>query len=333
MRGSGIDNVLPRVTVMVPTYNQAEFLEDAVASALAQDYPDLEVVISDDGSTDQTPAVVERLAARDPRVRAHRSARNIGRVANYRRLLNELATGDWVINLDGDDCFASPTYLGAAVRRALSDPAIALVFGKARKGASLSGAATLLNDGADLPPVMDGTEFFRRFPPFETIVPLHATCLYHRASALAVGFYTQDILSSDFESLYRLMLGAKVGFVDEVAALWRQHGGNATAAPSLDALLSNAAVFEGPYRRAVELGCLPRPELDAWLLRRRARYIVSLSAQAARRGLPPGAAIAVARDLLGRDWRAVLHLAPALAQAWRDRRPPRRSRGPTVGRR
>ena len=149
MRGSGIDNVLPRVTVMVPTYNQAEFLEDAVASALAQDYPNLEVVISDDGSTDQTPAVVERLAARDPRVRAHRSARNIGRVANYRRLLYELATGDWVINLDGDDCFASPTYLGAAVRRALSDPAIALVFGKARKGASLSGAATLLNDGAE----------------------------------------------------------------------------------------------------------------------------------------------------------------------------------------
>lgn len=316
----------PKISVMVPTYNQARFLEEAVASALAQDYPNLEIVISDDASTDETTGLVQ-LMARDPRVKAFRNVRNIGRVANYRRLLGELATGDWVLNLDGDDCLIGTGYLRAAMTLAASDPAIVLVMAKALSGSNPAEAETVLNDPRSIgrgrltaiPHVMPGNDFFLKFPPFETIVPLHATCLYQRASALEIGFFTQDILSSDFESFYRLMLGRKVGFVDEIAALWRQHGANATQTMSYEDLRRNAAVFEGPFHRAQALGCFPERIAEGWLRRCRARYLVSMAAQVVRRGVPLAHAVKLGADLIRQDWRIAVEVGPAAWRAVRDR--------------
>ena len=316
----------PKISVMVPTYNQAHFLEEAVASALAQDYPNLEVVISDDASTDETAGLVQRLS-RDPRVKAFRNERNIGRVANYRRLLGELATGDWVINLDGDDCLATNSYLRKAITLALCDSDIVLVMAKALRGPNIAEAGIVLNatkrgsggDASGVPRIMAGNDFFLKFPPFETIVPLHATCLYHRASALETGFYAQDILSSDFESFYRLMLGRKVGFVDEIAALWRQHGGNATRSVSFVDLSRNATVFDGPARRAMALGCFPDGVAQDWLRRCRARYLVSIAAQVVRRGVSVRHAVKLSADLIVQDWRIGVELGPAAWRAMRDR--------------
>jgi cellulose synthase/poly-beta-1,6-N-acetylglucosamine synthase-like glycosyltransferase len=60
---------LPGVSVVIPARNEARDLEDAVRSHLAQDYPNLEVIVVDDRSTDATPAILSRLAASDPRLR------------------------------------------------------------------------------------------------------------------------------------------------------------------------------------------------------------------------------------------------------------------------
>ncbi len=57
-------STLPRFSLVVPSYNQAEFLEEALASIWAQDYPDLEVVVMDGGSTDGSQAIIERHAPR-----------------------------------------------------------------------------------------------------------------------------------------------------------------------------------------------------------------------------------------------------------------------------
>jgi len=93
----------PRFSVLVPTYNQAAFLPQAVASLMGQTCRDWEAVVVDDGSTDDTPQVLQALCAREPRLRAIRQ-RNGGVAAALNRALAE-ARGEWICWLSSDDLF------------------------------------------------------------------------------------------------------------------------------------------------------------------------------------------------------------------------------------
>jgi glycosyltransferase involved in cell wall biosynthesis len=86
----------------MPAYNHRAYVAEALESVLAQDYPDLEVVVADDGSTDGTADVIREFAASDPRVVALLSAANVGISANHNRALDR-ATGEFVALLASDD--------------------------------------------------------------------------------------------------------------------------------------------------------------------------------------------------------------------------------------
>ena len=90
----------PRVTVLMPAYNAAAFLPAAVESILQQSFTDFEFLIIDDGSTDESVAVIETF--RDKRIRLVRNDINLGLTASLNRGL-ELARGAYVARMDADD--------------------------------------------------------------------------------------------------------------------------------------------------------------------------------------------------------------------------------------
>jgi hypothetical protein len=90
----------PEITVLMPAYDAARWLMPAVASVLAQRGPSFELLIIDDGSRDETPALLA--AIRDPRVRTIRQAENRGLIAALNRGLAE-ARGTFIARLDADD--------------------------------------------------------------------------------------------------------------------------------------------------------------------------------------------------------------------------------------
>jgi GT2 family glycosyltransferase len=92
----------PTVAICIPTFNQAQYLEEAVASALKQNHPATEIWISDDASTDDTAAVLIRLAAQHPEIRAHTQPINLGLSGNMRWLLGQPHT-NYLVNLHSDD--------------------------------------------------------------------------------------------------------------------------------------------------------------------------------------------------------------------------------------
>ena len=69
---------MPRVTAAIPTYNRARYVGEAIESVLAQTHPSFELIVVDDGSTDSTPAILERLACNDPRLRVVTLSRPFG---------------------------------------------------------------------------------------------------------------------------------------------------------------------------------------------------------------------------------------------------------------
>ena len=91
------------VSVIIPSYNRAHFIERSVGSALGQTHRDVEVIVIDDGSKDGTRALVEKLWASEPRVR-YQHQENKG-ISGARNAGLALATGDYVALLDSDDAW------------------------------------------------------------------------------------------------------------------------------------------------------------------------------------------------------------------------------------
>jgi glycosyltransferase involved in cell wall biosynthesis len=108
-----ISGVRPLVSIGLPTYNGAAFLRNALDSLVAQDYPDLEILISDNGSTDDTFAIAVEFAERDPRIRVVRQEINIGAAANFNFVLRE--TAGPLFMWAGDDDSWEPRYVTACV--------------------------------------------------------------------------------------------------------------------------------------------------------------------------------------------------------------------------
>jgi glycosyltransferase involved in cell wall biosynthesis len=104
----------PSVSVLIPTYNYARFIGEAVESVLAQDFRDFELLILDDCSTDNTAEVARPFCARDPRVRFTANSKNLGMVNNWNHCLNQ-AQGRYIKFIFGDDKLCDPQALGKMI--------------------------------------------------------------------------------------------------------------------------------------------------------------------------------------------------------------------------
>jgi glycosyltransferase involved in cell wall biosynthesis len=251
------------VSILIPTYNQAEYVSEAIESALEQDWPEVEVVVSDDASRDETQTVLNRYRA-ESRVRLYRNDANLGRVGNYRRCLYQLARGTWALLLDGDDYLVDSSYISRAMRRANEDDTIDLFFGNSlRLREDIGGAFRLPDENVDLPELLDGKDLFLRLAS-EKVSLFHRTCLYKVAKARDLDFYRADIISSDWESLFRYILTGRVGFFSDCVAVWRIHGENATRNMSVDDRIGNLQRIVGPYNYAKTDGVFPKRVIEWW---------------------------------------------------------------------
>jgi glycosyltransferase involved in cell wall biosynthesis len=129
------------VSVFVPCYDYAAYLRQAVESVLGQEGVDVEVLILDDCSPDDTPAVAADLAAEDGRVTVRRHAVNRGHIATYNEGL-DWASGDYTVLLSADDVLV-PGALARAAGLLDAHPEVGFVYGQAlrfRSGAELPAA-------------------------------------------------------------------------------------------------------------------------------------------------------------------------------------------------
>jgi len=95
----------PVVSILIPVYNRESLIGAALDSAINQTYTNLEIIVGDNHSTDQTFEIVREYARRDPRMQCFRNAENLGPVRNWQECLAH-STGDWIKFLFSDDWLA-----------------------------------------------------------------------------------------------------------------------------------------------------------------------------------------------------------------------------------
>jgi hypothetical protein len=205
---TGADGDLPLVSVGIPTYNRARTLERAVRSVLAQDHDRVEVIISDDGSSDETAEVCHRLAAEDPRVSYERQPRNLGHAANFRRVL-ELSRGEWFMWLADDD-HLERSYLRRCLEELRADPTLAGVCGRGRY--HVDGDEPVLERPLNLASRRAGARVLRYFGQVTLNGALY--CVFPRAALASVPF--RELMGGDWIVVGAMACRGRLRTLDDV---------------------------------------------------------------------------------------------------------------------
>lgn len=246
---------------MIPTYNQSKYIERSIQSAVEQSYGNIEIIVSDDSTDDLTQNIVMNRFGKNIKYIHNKEAR--GRVGNYHFLLYELAKGDWVINLDGDDYFTDKEFIKKAIEEIKKHEDLVLVFAKQ----TIYKEATdqehnYSNKHLDTGVLLGDSVFLDSI--YKNIEIPHLTSLYNRKKALEVGFYDADIISADRKSLLKLLLNHKVFFLNRFVAVWNHHGSNASQTIMVDDFFINLKMYDELYTFAKEHSSIPRYRLWFW---------------------------------------------------------------------
>jgi len=201
------------VSVIMPAYNAAPFIQDAVESLLAQTYRSWELWVIDDGSTDRTLEIIE--AFEDPRIFV-KSQSNQG-VSAARNLGLEAARGEWVAFLDADDLWL-PHKLEAQLKKA--DGRQVLVYGDYL---TLSGEKTTHQDQLGLCP-----DFPREGYLYDSLIQHDyigtLSVLAPKEAVDQIGGFDPGLHApADWDYWIRLSVGREWVYVDEPVAIYRDH--------------------------------------------------------------------------------------------------------------
>jgi glycosyltransferase involved in cell wall biosynthesis len=101
----------PLVSIIITTFNRVKFLERAVKSAQSQNYRNIEIIISDNASSDSTEIRCLEWASKDPRVKYFKNSKNIGSINNHKVAFLEHANGDWVVFVSDDDFLTNQNFI------------------------------------------------------------------------------------------------------------------------------------------------------------------------------------------------------------------------------
>jgi glycosyltransferase involved in cell wall biosynthesis len=206
---------MPTVSVLITTHNRARLVGDAIESVMAQSYPDWELVIVDDGSTDGTREIVAGHVKQDPRVR-YVYQPNQGLSKSRTRGL-ELLTGDYAAFLDDDDLYL-PDKLERQVGFLEAHPDVALVYSQVDLVDARTGQHLRLSPKK---PALTFQELLA-----ECTIASHSL-LVRRACLERLGGFRRDLRGGDdYEMWLRIVRTHRIAFLPGRVGIYRWHDGN-----------------------------------------------------------------------------------------------------------
>jgi glycosyltransferase involved in cell wall biosynthesis len=223
----------PVVSIITPTFNHGKYLVECIRSVCNQSFRNWELLILDDGSTDETPIIAKKYCEADPRIQYHRQE-NIGifRLAETYNKGLKLAKGEFIAILEGDDYWVS-NKLELQANYLQSNPACVLSWGQAQSINSESGHIY------GIYPSLTDTEskYFNNNPVgsilnifyFNNCIPA-LSMLIRKNALLQIGGFKQpyNLPLVDIPTLYELALIGEFNFIPQPLGSWRIYASQVT---------------------------------------------------------------------------------------------------------
>ncbi len=250
-------NRFPLVSVVIPLYNHEKFIIDALESVLGEDYPNMEIVIINDGSTDRSDEVVKSWLKEKKIKKKHIkyfSRENRGLSATLNELINR-AEGEYIAVLASDDMLVKGG-IKARVDYLMSNPDKLAVFGDCEV-IDISGRKIFESGLTELYSANKKRLASDSGIKYEFIcnwsVP-GPVLMFRKSTVDIVGGYDETLKVEDWDFYLRLAARGAIGFVDQKVAKYRLHGNNLKDQiphvwkEFLKILIKNFSEFSLPYR-------------------------------------------------------------------------------------
>ncbi|MEU3427497.1 bifunctional glycosyltransferase/CDP-glycerol:glycerophosphate glycerophosphotransferase [Streptomyces gardneri] len=251
----------PRFSVIVPVYGVEGYIRECIESVTTQSYPDFEIIAVDDCSLDGSGAIIDELAARDPRVRPVHRAEN-GGIGAARNTGVEHARGDYLLFIDGDDSIRPGSLQAMADRLAEAEDPEVLLFDHVRT--HVDGTVEPSNSGPYLAGIRD--QVIRPADRLELlrIFAVVWNRVYRRDFFTGEGYAFTDGLYEDALMVYTSMAAAqRVAGLEYVVVEYRQRRVGSSMRSSTPR--KHFVIFE-QYRRVFAYldGLAGRPGIDEY---------------------------------------------------------------------
>ena len=236
----------PLASIVLLTYKQEDFVEEALRSLLKQDWPNFEIIIADDGSPDSTLAVIRRTLAEkgdDPRIRVLPSESNRGMVWNWNRAVAE-ARGEIVVAAAGDDLM-EPDRVRRTAEYFLLHPTCQALSGNCRtidEGGAVMRDPWRVRHAVVVRSLGSG-------PLWKGFGFIGSTAAYRSSLLSAFGPLDLRCGSEDTPCVVRAQLAGSAAVLPEVMMSWRRHGGSVSFAAA-GVGQSRAAMHAAKRRKA-----------------------------------------------------------------------------------
>lgn len=234
---------IPTVSVVLPTHNRPGYLKEAIESVLAQTYQDWELLVIDDGSTDETKETVQRYVQQDRRIRYIPQSQQGVSVARNTGIRS--AAGRYLAFLDDDDLFL-PKKLECQVAFLEAHPDTGMVYAYI----DLVDAQLQFLDRQPYTPNWTFSGFIS-----DCFILVHAVLVRTSCFEQLGGFRTDLRIIEDYEMWLRLSRSYQIAFLPECVGWYRKHGLNKTR-DFVPAFVEQIRIHQGFLRR----GCLTPQE-------------------------------------------------------------------------
>lgn len=223
---------LPLVSILIPTFNGAKYIGQALDSALAQTYPNIEIIVHDDASTDNTPGVLAQY--HDHRLRVIRTEDNHGMIGGWNYIVDQ-ARGEYLKFLASDDLL-EPDCVQKLVMAALSHPSAVLITCQ-RKFIDEEGSVVKKMGFSSESEIVNGLEHAKWILTTlrENKIGEPTAVVYPRALVKQAGEYDSKFSQfADFEYWIRLLQFGDLVYVHQPLCSFRVHRGSNTSAAIRD---------------------------------------------------------------------------------------------------
>lgn len=211
-----------KVSIGILSYNNAAYLPTTLDSVLSQSYDNFEVIIVDDGSTDESLNIARKYEAADDRVKVFTHLNNVNKgISATCNLAVSKSQGEYIALLASDDAYY-PYTIAEQVKALQENPLVGLVCGKAQ----------CMDTQGELIPQTLGGDIWSDSDYLEKILVQNRisapTVMMRKVCYEQIGLYDEELLYSDYELWLRLHLFSewKVKFIDKFLVLYRIHSSN-----------------------------------------------------------------------------------------------------------